>query len=136
MFLRNKIAKNVFDDLPHAWFQDLVIFIFKMHTCAFFNRQRRLNTRHVFSSCWFNPFCLIILGVFFRKTIFLDPWHEKLSTSNLSNNALDIIPVLPCHNVTEDAYCTKVKSVDGTDEPTIARHAAWAKSDKKVFAFT
>ena len=49
-FLELKIAENAFDDLPHASFQDRLIFIFKnAYVCiTFFNRQRRLNTRHVF----------------------------------------------------------------------------------------
>ena len=51
LFFGEKIAENAFDDLPHASFKDLLIFIFEMHIYAFFNRQSQLNTRHVLSSC-------------------------------------------------------------------------------------
>ena len=45
------------------------IYLFEnAYTCAFFNRQTRLNTRHASSSCWFNLFCLIIWGVVFLKS--------------------------------------------------------------------
>ena len=139
VFEEIKIVENVFDDLPHALLKDFVIFIFlKVHIHVHSLIVKVDWTPGMFLPVADLTFLFNNLGGCFSE--------EKpfLSTPGTKNYQLQIfrptlyifIPVLSCHNVTKDAYCTKVKSVDGTDEHNVARYAAWVKSDKKEFEFT
>ena len=131
--------ENVLDDLPHAFLKDLMIFIFlKMH----------IHVHSLIVKLDWTPGMLLPVadltflfnnlgGCFSEKQPFLSTPMTKNYQLQISRATLYIfILVLSCHNVTKDAYCTKVKSVDGTDDQNVARYAAWVKSDKKEFEFT